>query len=135
MATMAVTANKRRTGAKPAPHRHAQLARPFFAFMAMAFAPAAHAIDWLFEPNLYAAATVTDNVNQSESNRKDALILNLMPGFTLQSKGSRRVQASLQYGLSSITRFGAAQHDDLFHNLNAVGHAELIDDFLFVDGS
>lgn len=101
----------------------------------MAFAPAAHAIDWLFEPNLYAAATVTDNVNQSESNRKDALILNLMPGFTLQSKGSRRVQASLQYGLSSITRFGADQHDDLFHNLNAVGHAELIDDFLFVDGS
>ena len=64
--------------------------------MAMAFAPAAHAIDWRFEPYLNASSTYTDNAKQSSNNPQDALILTATPGFNLRSEGSRRVQASLQ---------------------------------------
>ena len=63
------------------------------------------------------------------------LILSVTPGFTLQSQGSRRVQASMQYALSGVTRFGGNQSDNFYHNLTAVGKAELVKDFLFIDGS
>ena len=53
----------------------------------------------------------------------------------LRSQGSRRVQATLQYGLTGVARFGEDDSTDLYHNLNAMGKAELIDDFLFIDGS
>ena len=101
----------------------------------MAFASAAHAIDWRFEPYLNASATYTDNVRQSSNNPQDGLILTATPGFTLRSEGSRRVQASLQYGLTGVTRFGGNQSDNFYHNLTAVGKAELVKDFLFIDGS
>ena len=103
--------------------------------MAMAFAVPAHAVDWLFEPSIGASATYTDNVNQSEDNEEDAIILSVTPGFTLRSQGSRRVEATLQYGLSGVARFGGDDDNDLNHNLNATGYAELIEDFLFIDGT
>ncbi len=103
--------------------------------MAMAFATQAHAVDWRFEPTLNASATYTDNANQSENNPEDALILTATPGFMLRSEGSRRVQATLQYGMTGVARFGDDESDDLYHNLNAVGKAELVEDFLFIDGT
>lgn len=103
--------------------------------MALAFAPAAHAVDWRFEPTLSASSTYTDNANQSATNPEDALIFSATPGFTLRSEGSRRVQATLQYGLTGVARFGENEGTDLNHNLNAVGHAELAEDFLFLDGN
>jgi uncharacterized protein (PEP-CTERM system associated) len=124
---MAVTANKH------FPHGRPALAGALF--MAMGFASAAHALDWNFEPSVGTSATYTDNANQSASNPEDALILSVTPGFSLASKGSRRVQASLQYGLSGVARFGEDGSTDLNHNLGAIGKAELIEDFLFIDGS
>jgi uncharacterized protein (PEP-CTERM system associated) len=103
--------------------------------MAAAFALPAYAVDWRFAPSVSGYATYTDNANQSESNPEDALILGVTPGFTLRSEGSRRVQASLQYGLSGVARFGEDQSTDLNHNLGAVGKAELVEDFLFIDGT
>ncbi|HEY9145127.1 MAG TPA: TIGR03016 family PEP-CTERM system-associated outer membrane protein [Thiobacillus sp.] len=103
--------------------------------MTLAFAPAAHAVDWRFEPYLNASATYTDNARQSSNNPQNALILTETPGFTLHSEGSRRVQASLQYGLTGVERIGNDQNNDLYHNLNAVGKAELVKDFLFIDGN
>lgn len=93
----------------------------------------AHAVDWRFEPNFRASATYTDNVDQSESDPEDSLILTATPGFTLRSEGSRRIQASLTYGLTGVKRFGGNDDSDLNHNLGAVGNAELVEDFLFVD--
>lgn len=101
----------------------------------MAFASTAHALDWRFEPSVSASATYTDNANQSETDPEDALILSVTPGFTLSSQGSRRVRASLHYGLSGVARFSEDNSTDLNHNLGAVGNAELIEDFLFIDGS
>lgn len=126
---MAVTANK------PRPRSPAFPAGAGCIFMAMAYAMPAHALDWRFTPSVGASATYTDNANQSASNPEDALILGVTPNFSLQSEGSRRVQATLQYGLTGVERFGGDDNTDLYHNLNAMGKAELIDDFLFIDGS
>ncbi len=103
--------------------------------MTLTVAPAADAIDWRFEPTLNVSSTYTDNARQRSNDPQDALILTTTPGFKLRSEGSRRVQASLQYGLTGVKRFGDDRSDDLYHNLNAAGKAELVKDFLFIDGS
>lgn len=124
---MAVTANKHRPrGAGPA------LALPF---LVLACAPSAQALDWRLEPNVRASATYTDNANSSATDPQDALILTVTPGFSLRSEGSRRVQASLQYGLTAVSRFGEDNSNDLYHRLSGIGKAELVEDFLFIDGS
>jgi uncharacterized protein (PEP-CTERM system associated) len=124
---MAVTANKHHLrGAGTA------LALPF---LVLSYAPAALALDWRFEPSVSASATYTDNANSSATSPEDAMILRVTPGFSLRSEGSRRVQASLQYGLTAVSRFGEDNSNDLYHRLSAVGKAELVEDFLFIDGS
>lgn len=133
---MAATANKRRGGVPAARDQAIRRTGACAALVALTLAPAAHAIDWRFEPYVNASSTYTDNVNQRSSNTQDALILTATPGFTLRSEGSRRVQASLQYGLTGVKRFGDDDRsDDVYHNLNAVGKAELVEDFLFIDGN
>jgi len=124
---MAVTANK--------PHPRGVRTALALPFLVLAYAPAALALDWRFEPNVSASATYTDNANSSATNPQDALILTVTPGFSLRSEGSRRVQASLQYGLTAVSRFGEDNSNDLYHRLSAVGNAELVEDFLFIDGS
>lgn len=120
---------------KPHPRSPAFPAGAGFIFMAMAFAMPAHALDWRLERSVGASASFTDNANQSATDPEDALILSVTPSFTLRSLGSRRAQATLQYGLTGVARFGEGDRTDLYHNLNAMGKAELIDDFLFIDGS
>jgi uncharacterized protein (PEP-CTERM system associated) len=132
---MAVTANKHRRHGQDASARLSLRLRICSACIALGYASASHAIDWRFEPTLSASTTYTDNVNQSATDPDNALIVSATPGFTLRSEGSRRVQASLQYGATGVTRFGGDDSKDLYHNLNAVGKAELVEDFLFVDGT
>lgn len=93
------------------------------------------ALDWKLTPTLNGTARLTDNVNQSATDPESALILSVTPGFSLVSKGSRRVQARLQYGLTGVARYGGDNSTDLNHNLGAIGKAELMEDFLFIDGS
>lgn len=100
---------------------------------ALAIVPA-HALDWRIEPTLGASVIYTDNANHSEDDTEGMMILRATPGVTLHAEGSRRVQASLQYGLSGVTRFGEDESTDLLHRLNALGKAELVEDFLFIDG-
>lgn len=95
----------------------------------------ASAVEWKFSPSVGAQAIYTDNVNQSHSDPQDALILSVTPGFSLQSQGSRRIRAALNYGLTGVARFSDENSTDLYHNLGAHANAELIDDFLFIDGS
>jgi uncharacterized protein (PEP-CTERM system associated) len=121
---------RRRLTIKPA-----TLAGAIAAFMALACAPLALALDWRIQPTLEGSAIYTDNANQGEDDPDGSLILRATPGFTLLSEGSRRVQATLQYGLTGVTRFDADDNTDLLHKLNAVGKAELVEDFLFIDGS
>jgi len=103
--------------------------------MAALFASPASAMDWRLTPSLGAAATLTDNANQSARDPQGSLILSVTPSFTLQSEGSRRVQAGMSYGLTGVTRLGQDQSNDLFSSLTASGKAELMENFLFIDAS
>ncbi len=132
---MAVTANRRRGDDPHGAAQRVRRARIWSACIALGYVSASHAIDWRFEPTLTASTTYTDNVNQSATDPDNALILSATPGFTLRSEGSRRVQASLHYGATGVLRFGDDESDDLYHNLNAVGKAELVEDFLYIDGT
>jgi uncharacterized protein (PEP-CTERM system associated) len=132
---MAVTAGKRLLrAAKAALSGQAPLAGAFSVFMAAAYAPAAQAIDWRFEPRIGATTVFSDNIDQSATDAENGMSLSVTPGFSLTSHGSRRVQAVMQYNLSAVTRFGGKKSDDLYHNLGAAGKAELVEDFLFIDG-
>lgn len=112
-----------------------QRARLLAAWAGLALASSTHALDWQVQPSVGASATYTDNANQSATRPEDALILSVTPGVSLTSMGSRRVQASLNYGLTGVARFGHGDSTDLHHRLGAVGKAELVEDFLFVDGN
>jgi uncharacterized protein (PEP-CTERM system associated) len=103
--------------------------------MALAFVPDAHALDWDFQPYLSGSAIYTDNENSSATDPKSALILTATPGFSLVSKGSRRVRAGMNYGLTGVARFGDNLDNEFYQNLNALGNAELMEDFLFIDGT
>jgi uncharacterized protein (PEP-CTERM system associated) len=136
MVTMAATANRLRlSSVKPKLHRQTPLAGALSIWMAVMFASPAFALDWRLTPTLGASATLSDNVNQSATDQQGSLILSVTPGFTLQSEGSRRVQAAMNYGLTGVTRTGANQNNDLFSALTANGKAELMEDFLFIDGT
>jgi len=111
----------------------APLAGAFSVLAALTLAAPAHAVDWLFEPRVGAFTTYTDNVNQSSVNEESAFILGASPGFTLRTKGSRRVEATIDYSLTGVVRSAGDDDSDLFHNLNAAGTAELAEDFFFID--
>ena len=95
----------------------------------------AQAIDWRVEPNVGAAATYSDNANQSKNDPQDQVSLSVTPGVIVHSEGSRRVDATLQYHMLGVARFGGDNSSDLYHNLNASGKAELVEDFLFIDAN
>lgn len=111
------------------------LARAFSVVAGCLFvSSSAHAVDWRFTPSVGSAVTYTDNVNQTAEGQ-NAFILRVTPGFSLISYGSRRVQASINYSLTAAARFGDNNSNDIYHNLSAVGKAELVEDFLFVEGT
>lgn len=122
---MAATANK----------QFIRRAGTLSALIALGYASSAPALDWKFEPSVDASATYTDNARQSANNPDDALILGLTPGFVLRSEGSRRVEATMQYGLRGILRIGDDRSDTFQHNLGAFGKAEVVEDFLFIEGN
>ena len=136
MVIMAVTVSKPRAGfGKARAHRPTPSVRVSCVLIAMAFAAPASAVDWRAEPSIGASTRYTDNVGQRATNPEDALILSVTPRILVRAEGSRRVQATLQYGLTGVTRFSDDNTQDIYHRLNAIGKAELIDDFLFIDGT
>jgi hypothetical protein len=128
-------ASNRAPRERPQRNSRAPRAGAFSILAALAFPAPANAVDWLFDANLGASATYTDNVGQSSTNPEDALILRVSPGFTLRTEGSRRLNATIQYSLTGVARFGGRDDTDIFHALNARGTAELVEDFFFVDAS
>ena len=130
---MATTANKVR--AFPLRHfRQTPLAGALSICASLTFIQDAQAVDWRITPQIRGAVTYTDNINQSE-NSEGALILSVTPAFQLVSEGSRRIQANVNYGLTGVTRIGRDTSNDVYHNLGAVGKAELVEDLLFIDGT
>jgi uncharacterized protein (PEP-CTERM system associated) len=103
---------------------------------ASVFSPLAQAIEWDVTPSISATSTATDNSSQSSSNSQGSLITTVSPGISLVSKGSRRIKAALSYRVTGIVRVGGDnQSNNINHNLAANGKAELVEDFLYLDGS
>jgi len=105
--------------------RPAPLAGALSIWIALLACPAA-ALDWDFTPTLGGSATFTDNVNQSANNAESSFILTATPGFSLQSRGSQRLEAGMFYGLTGVTRTGEGQDDSLYSSLNANANSELV---------
>lgn len=103
--------------------------------MAFACTTPSQAASWRFSPSVGATATYTDNARQGNNNSDDALILSVTPGFSLNMEGSRRLNASINYSMTAVTRFGGSDDSDLYHSLGAIGRAEIVDDFFFVDAT
>lgn len=117
------------------PNQSFRLTNLAAAMVSMVFTTnAAYAVEWRFRPEISSAVTYTDNVNQTQESQ-DALILSVTPAFRLVSEGSRRIQATVNYGLTGVARIGQDTSSDLYHNLGAVGKAELVEDFLFIEGT
>lgn len=136
MVIMAVTVNKPRARfGKAGAHTPAPVVRASCVLIAMAFAAPAFAVDWRLEPSVGASTRYTDNVGQRATDPEDALILSVTPRILVRAEGSRRVQATLQYGVTGVSRFSDDNTQDIYHRLNAIGKAELIEDFLFIDGT
>ena len=102
--------------------------------MAIAFAMPAQAVEWRIEPSVGASAIYSDNANQSENDPG-------RPDQPHRLAGRHRAFGGIAAGrgdlaVSACREWRASASDnsnDLYHNLNASGKAELVEDFLFVD--
>lgn len=135
MVIMAATASKSLLRAPSLSIRQKTLGVALSVALSAGASHTAQAAEWRFTPYVGGSATYTDNANQSANNPEDALILSVTPGFSLHSVGSRRVQASMNYSLSAVSRFADDTTTDVYHNLGAIGKAEIIEDFFFIDGT
>jgi len=84
-------------------------------------------------PRVTLSQTWTDNNTLSSGAKDAALITVLSPGLTLASK-TGMLKGSLDYAVSGVFYGKSEQKDRTQQSLTASGVAELIDNFLFVDG-
>lgn len=86
-----------------------------------------------FTPKVTLSQTWTDNNTLSSVAKDSALITVLSPGLTLVSK-TGMFKGTLDYAVSGVFYGKSEQKDRTQQALTASGAAELIDNFLFVDG-
>ena len=95
----------------------------------------AMAAEWRFTPELTLRETYSDNYNLAPSgSEQSGFVTEISPGFTLTGRG-RRAQFRATYQARSVNYSGGAGSSNIQNYLNAGGNAELIDDFLFIDGT
>lgn len=107
------------------------------AALALVGAQAAPALaaEWRFTPELLLRETYSDNYNLAPSgSEKSGFVTEIAPGFSLAGKG-RRSEFRASYQARSIHYTGGGSGSDFQNYLDAGGRAELIDDFLFIDGT
>lgn len=99
----------------------------------------ASAVDWLFDANIGARATVSDNGNQSSDNAQTETRLSVIPTVNARTRGSQRLDASVTYGLDATTRLddggntANGNKDSITHLLGAYANAELVEDLFYLD--
>ena len=108
-----------------------------FAALVLLGAQAAPALaaEWRFTPQLTLRETYSDNYNLAPSgSEQSGFVTEVAPGFTLTGRG-RRAQFRATYQARSVNYSGGTGGSNIQNYLDAGGKAELIDDFLFVDGT
>ena len=93
------------------------------------------AAEWRFTPELLLRETYSDNYNLAPSgSEQSGFVTEIAPGFTLTGQG-RRSQFRATYQARSVNYSGNNRGSNFQNYLDAGGRAELIDDFLFIDGT
>ena len=94
--------------------------------------PGAGQRQWEIVPLFSVQETATDNVRlQPPGSERSDLVTELRPGVTINGNGAR-----LRFNATYIPDFvyrAQEGSNDVFHNLNATGNAELVRQLLFVD--
>ncbi len=86
------------------------------------------------QPRLTVSQTLTDNLRLSSDNKDAALITSVAPGVSINGR-SGRVRGSLDYSLNGLIYTKTDISTRLQQQLNAKGGAEIVDGWLFLDGS
>jgi uncharacterized protein (PEP-CTERM system associated) len=85
-----------------------------------------------FEPRVAASAVWTDNIDLSETNKRDAFVGVLMPGLHFEHT-ALHLSASLDYQLQALFFDRSDLSNQLFHTGNLAAHADLLPEWLFLD--
>ncbi len=87
---------------------------------------------WEIVPTLSVGETYTDNISLSNSgSARSEWVTELRPGVSVAGRGAR-LRFDANYSANAVYR-AREGNNDLFHNLNANGYAELVRQLLFVD--
>ena len=87
---------------------------------------------WAIVPTLSVEETYTDNLRLSPSgSERSDWVTELRPGVSVSGRGAR-LRFNAAYSAGAVYRAQEGSND-LFHNLNATGDAELVRKLLFVD--
>ena len=89
--------------------------------------------NWVITPSISVDGTYTDNVNLA-ANKKADFVTRLSPGIDLDGK-SGRASATLNYRWQHYAYAENSARDNNQRSLAAKGRLELVDDWLFVEGS
>lgn len=85
-------------------------------------------------PTFSANATLTDNVNLSETDKQSDLLLGVSPGIQMGGQ-SGRIRGYLDYVLTATFYARNVDTSTFYNYLNASANAELVPNWLFVDAN
>jgi len=86
----------------------------------------------VIQPRLGVMETLTDNVQQSATEKDAALVTQVSPGIRIESR-SGRVRGSFDYSLNGILYTKTDAKNQTQNSLSAKGTAELVENSLYVD--
>lgn len=93
------------------------------------------AADWKLTPSLDLEETYSDNIGLApRGSEKSDWVTQVQPGISLIGTGSH-LKAHVNYGMQSLFYANDSSPSTINHQLNAGANAELLDKFLFLDGS
>ncbi len=92
------------------------------------------AAEWRFTPELTLRETYSDNYNLAPSgSEQSGFVTEIAPGFTVTGQG-RRAQFRATYQGRSVN-YSGGRGSNFQNYLDSSGRAELVDDFMFIDGT
>lgn len=103
------------------------------AAMALLSSPSG-AADWKITPTLELRETYSDNIGLfAAGNEKSDFVTQINPGISLKGNGPR-LKVNARYGMQNLIYAEESSRNAVRHLLSADANAELLDDFLFLDG-
>jgi hypothetical protein len=93
------------------------------------------AAEWDVEPSIFLAASYNDNIFLSPRGREQSdYVRQINPALLLEGQG-RRANIALDAVMQNVFYSTHSDFNDTFWNLNALGDAELISEFFFIDAT